>query len=777
MRLLVVSLLLATMVSCQRPASLGLWDTPHLAEVKSQLSTSAYYGEAYNQLVSRADSILALAPLSVMYKESVAPSGDRHDYLSQARYFWPNPATEDGLPYVNRDGETNPEIYRLDRYPLSLTAERIKTLALAYYLSDDQRYGDKAAELVDAWFLNPATRMNPHLEYAQMVPGQNNGKGRCYGLIDAYSLVEMLQALQLAQTSSMLPTEQDKALRQWIGQLAKWMIESPQGQEESMMANNHSMAYDAELAALLLYSGEKSQALEVLGRIDERILAQIDDNGHQPMELGRTLAYHYSQYNLGFVMDLMAMAREQGISLSEEAQRRVSEALRYLAQYVGHPAQWPYQQIDGWEKAEQTLLRHYYRAGRYLGLNDDYNEVYLGGRRLDLSDPFHLIYYQASTADDALVKAAYQLDHAYRLALPSLGEERSIPRSINTDGSLHKVDAGDWCAGFFAGELWQMYRYTHDPLWAERASLFTWPLEKAKHQRGTHDLGFVVNDSFGLGYELTGDTLYRDVVVEASHTLAERFNPEVGCIRSWDFNRDRWTYPVIIDNMMNLEMLYQATRHSGDSLFAQIADRHAMTTMAHHFRADKSSYHVVDYDPTTGDVRWQGTFQGATDDSYWSRGQAWGLYGYTMCYRFNPLPQYLEQAQGIASFIMSYDNLPSDSIYYWDMKAPSLLAGDTASTPRDASSAAITASALYELARYVEPTEAEQYVSYADGLLHALESDTYTSPRGDNHGFILLHSTGHHPGGSEIDTPINYADYYYLEALNRRASLPPPLSR
>ncbi|MCD8080256.1 MAG: glycoside hydrolase family 88 protein [Bacteroides sp.] len=310
-----------------------------------------------------------------------------------------------------------------------------------------------------------------------------------------------------------------------------------------------------------------------------------------------------------------------------------------------------------------------------------------------------------------------------------------------------------------------MYGYANENYWREQAVTYTWPLEEVKWHRGTHDLGFMVYCSFGKAYEFTAEQSYRDVVMQAAKTLSSRYNPQVKVIRSWDFNRHIWQYPVIIDNMLNLEMLFRATQFSGDSTYYQIAVDHANTTMKHHFRDDYSSYHVVDYDTLTGDVRLKGTHQGHADDSFWSRGQAWGMYGYTLCYRFTKDPAYLRQAEAITDFFYGLPDMPEDQIPYWDMKDPRI-----PNAPRDASAAAIFASGLYELSTYVSGEKAIRYRKLADTIVENLSTNYQPEP-GTTYGFLLLHSTGHHPGGDEIDVPIIYADYYYLEALTRKEAL------
>lgn len=334
----------------------------------------------------------------------------------------------------------------------------------------------------------------------------------------------------------------------------------------------------------------------------------------------------------------------------------------------------------------------------------------------------------------------------------------AAPRTL-VHGQLKLVPPQDWTSGFFAGELWMLYQYTKEDQWRQAAAKYTALLEREQFNGDTHDMGFKIYCSYGKGYALTQDTAYKQVIIQSARTLATRFNKTAGVIRSWDHHEDQWAYPVIIDNMMNLELLFAATRLSGDSTFYAIAVSHANTTLQHHFRSDNSSYHVLDYDTTTGRVISRTTHQGYADESAWARGQSWGLYGFTMCYRETKDTRYLQQAERIADFILKHPNLPADGIPYWDFNAP-----DIPNATRDASAAAILASGLYELSDY--SARGKQYRAAAGKILQQL-TKSYRSPIGENKGFILLHSTGHLPAGSEIDVPINYADYYYLEALLR----------
>jgi|GEM_PF-52913 len=337
------------------------------------------------------------------------------------------------------------------------------------------------------------------------------------------------------------------------------------------------------------------------------------------------------------------------------------------------------------------------------------------------------------------------------------------PRSLNEKGELIAVKRGDWTSGFFPGVLWYLYEYTKDDSWKQAASEHTAFIEEEQYNGKTHDMGFKIYCSVGNGYRLTNDRHYRKVIIQAAKTLATRFNPTVGCLRSWDHNSDKWDFPVIIDNMLNLELLFAATKLTGDSSFYKIAVSHANTTMKNHFRADYSTYHVIDYNPKTGAVQKKNTHQGYQDESTWARGEAWALYGYTMCYRETGDRRYLEQADHIAQWLFSHPNMPEDDIPYWDFDAPEI-----PNEPRDVSAATVIASALYELSTFSK--EKQQYLEKANKIVNNL-SQHYVSKAGENKGFILLHSTGSKPSGTEVDKPLSYADYYFLEALLRKKRL------
>lgn len=745
-------------------------DAQHLLYVKQHLSDPSY-AQAYKALRKQAEHDLVMKPLTVMSKDYIPSSGSKHDYVSLARYAWPDQTKPNGLPYMMRDGISNPELNKFDRNKLSDMTGAIYRLSLAYYFSENEKYAKKATELIHIWFLDKTTRMNPNLRYAQHIPGEADG--RCYGVIDAYSYVEMLDGVQLLEKSKSFTAKDSRKLKAWFSHFLKWLLSHPQAIEESDQKNNHAIAYDVQVAAYSLYTGNRKVFSDVLAYFPKRRIAtQIAPDGSQPHELRRTLAFGYSQYNLHHIIDLMLMVKHQGLDFHKYGicdEHSFFKAMDFLAPYMGKSVKlWPYQQISGWEEKQQEMACDFYRAYTLDESRKDYLHIYQQVKYRDWSDLFVLLYETPTKIDNAMVRANEQLRYALKCtaeARKTAKGDRITPRSIGKDGNLVLVGPKDWCSGFFAGTLWQMYQYSHEQYWRENAVSNTWLIESAKWHRGTHDLGFMIGDSFGKAYQLTEEQSYRDVILQAARTLCTRFSPKVGCIRSWDHNADKWKFPVIIDNMMNLEMLFEAYQLTGDKSFYDIAVSHANVTMKNHFRDDYSSFHVVDYDPVTGTVRSRVTHQGYSDDSFWSRGQGWALYGYTMCYRYTHDQRYLEQAKNVAKFLFSLKNMPEDGIFYWDMKDPAI-----PDAPRDASSAALVASAFYELQGYVDAELGRQYKAYADKIVNSL-IDHYQAPVGSNQGFLLLHSTGHKPGNSEIDVPINYADYFYMEALLRKALL------
>ena len=337
------------------------------------------------------------------------------------------------------------------------------------------------------------------------------------------------------------------------------------------------------------------------------------------------------------------------------------------------------------------------------------------------------------------------------------------PRTV-VDGIVRYVPAEDWTSGFFPGTMFYMYDLTNDKKWLDYGVKYTETLDSIKFLKWHHDVGFMINCSYGNALRVTNNEVYKDVIIEAAKSLSTRFRPTAGVIQSWDEDRGwqgkrGWMCPVIIDNMMNLEMLFEATKYSGDSTFYKIAVSHADATLANHFRKDWSCYHVVDYDKVKGGVRSKQNAQGYADESAWARGQAWAICGFTVCYRYTKDQRYLDLVKNIYNYVFNNKNLPSDLIPYWDFLAPNI-----PNEPRDASAAAIIASGLYEAAGYGLP----EYKETADKIMESLSSSAYLALVGTNGNFLLMHSTGSIPHGHEIDVPINYADYYFLEALTRK---------
>jgi len=350
------------------------------------------------------------------------------------------------------------------------------------------------------------------------------------------------------------------------------------------------------------------------------------------------------------------------------------------------------------------------------------------------------------------------------------GENCLNPVTLKKDGSVFYCNYADWRSGFFPGTIWYLYELTNDTYYLSLAKKYTSCIEDAKNLTWHHDLGFMVGCSFGNGYRLTKYENYKEVIIQAALSLSTRFRQPAGIIQSWDVIRGwqserGWECPVIIDNMMNLELLFEATRLSGDSSFYRIAVSHADRTLVEHFRPDGSCYHVVDFNLTDGTVRARQTAQGYANESVWSRGHAWAIYGFTACYRETGAQRYLDQALKTFSFLKNNKNMPADLIPYWDMDAPWI-----PNEPRDASSASCIASALYEISTFQLP-DANSYKLYADSIMNSLSSPAYRAALGTNGNFLLMHSVGSIPHNSEIDVPLNYADYYFVEALKRKKDL------
>ena len=368
-----------------------------------------------------------------------------------------------------------------------------------------------------------------------------------------------------------------------------------------------------------------------------------------------------------------------------------------------------------------------------------------------------LLNENTSFCSATLDKAELQLDD-FRKAYKN---PNKIPTSFS-DGKVNFITPMGWTSGFVAGSFWYMYEHNQDQSWLNTAVEWTNALEDMRFNRKTHDVGFIINNSFGNGVRLTGNESYPPILVSTAQTLMERYNPKIGATFSWSWGV--WEFPVIIDNMMNLELLFNASLATGDKTYYDAAVSHATVTMKHHFRDDFSSYHLVNYSRDTGLPLTKQTFQGITDDSSWARGQAWGAYGYTMVYRYTKDEKFLNHARNIVNYILTHKNMPEDLIPYFDYNAPD---DPEIEDYKDSSAASLLASALLELADYVEKDEAARYRKAAMTMLRTLSSPEYLAEKGENGHFLLKQATGNYPAGKELNSALNYGDYYYLEALNR----------
>lgn len=361
-----------------------------------------------------------------------------------------------------------------------------------------------------------------------------------------------------------------------------------------------------------------------------------------------------------------------------------------------------------------------------------------------------------------VLKTSIALAEKQYVQLEKALPDSMFPRSIDSSKRLVMNTSGWWTSGFFPASLWYLYELTGNQQMKDLAVKKSKAVQRESLNVSDHDIGFKIYCPFGNAFRITRDSSLIPIIIQAANTLKRRFDPRVGLIRSWGSINDKKEYLVIIDNMMNLELLFAATRFTKDSSYYKIAIAQADNTIKHHFREDGSSYHVLNYDPSTGNVLQKRTAQGLADSSAWSRGQSWGLYGYTVCYRETKDPKYLNQANKIAKYMINHPSMPKDGIPLWDMDVPV-----SPTTLRDASAAAIMASALLELSGYVSSKEKETYLDFATKIISNLSSSNYRTKMNESQNFLLNHSVGHLPANSEVDVPLSYADYYYLEAIYR----------
>ncbi len=347
---------------CAQPK---IWNMSSINEAKTLNSEAARY------LIREADKNLTTNIITVMDKPMTPPSGDKHDYMSMGRYWWPNPATADGLPYIRKDGVVNPEIDKLDRIPLGKAARNIYTLSLAFYLTNDEKYAAKAVENLSIWFLNKETKMNPNMNFGQTIPGRNEGRGRGEGVLDTYSFVEMLDGIELLKSSKKFIKADQEGLKAWFCNYLDWMLTSEIGQEENNAKNNHGTAFDIQVTRYALFVGKNDIAEKVIKEFPaKRLFKQIEPNGSQPLELARTTAFGYSVFNLTHFIDMAIMARSLNIDLfnaTSDDGRNLTKAIEFLVPYLGQPqSEFPYQQIRDWDKVQKELCWQLLRVDKYL---------------------------------------------------------------------------------------------------------------------------------------------------------------------------------------------------------------------------------------------------------------------------------------------------------------------------------------------------------------------------------------------------------------------------
>ena len=352
----------------------------------------------------------------------------------------------------------------------------------------------------------------------------------------------------------------------------------------------------------------------------------------------------------------------------------------------------------------------------------------------------------------------------YRNLIEHYKDTTMFPRSYEKN-KINFVSSEDWTSGFFPGILWYLYEYSGDENILSSARRWTNSLKEQCYNTSTHDIGFIINSSFGQGYRLTRDESYQKILNIAARSLASRYNGNIRCIKSLD-TFEGYKFPVLIDNMVNLEILYKAWRWNNDRSLYTIANEHALRTMEMHFKPDFSSFQIVDYNLNNFQPEFRGTFQGYADSSSWSRGQAWGLYGFILAFRETRDRVYLDQSIRIANYILGHDNFPGDCIPYWDFNSP-----DIPGTQRDAAAAAVLASAFIELSTYEEVENSQHFLVIAENIINSLASQGYIAGISECENFILKHCTGNMPGGREVDVPLIYGDYYFLEALMKYKNL------
>lgn len=327
-----------------------------LINLKQKKESLFKESKAYGELIRKAERELNQTIPSITDKEITAKTQNKQDYISIGRYWWPDSTKIDGLPYIRKDGKPNPELKNLDRQKIDRLTKGVNNLAYAYYFTDNEKYAHKAMEYLRLWFLNKNTRMNPHLQYAQVIRGYNNDNGRSEGIIDTYSFVNMIQSIKILEESSAMKPKEYNELKEWFSDFLNWLLTSDLGKLCSRAKNNHAVAYDVQVVAYALFVGREDLAKEVIAQFPEkRLHKQINPDGSQPYELERTLAMHYSIFNLNHILDFCSLAREVNTDIYSK-EKSISKATSYLINYLGkEKSDFPYQQINNWNECQERL--------------------------------------------------------------------------------------------------------------------------------------------------------------------------------------------------------------------------------------------------------------------------------------------------------------------------------------------------------------------------------------------------------------------------------------
>ncbi|AWG21941.1 hypothetical protein FFWV33_10595 [Flavobacterium faecale] len=367
--------IMLTFVACTgMQAQVAVWNMKSLDTAKANKEPEIA------MLIRDADKKLTQQLTTVVDKEMTPSSGDKHDYMSMGRYWWPDPIKADGLPYIRKDGVSNPEIEKLDRYPLGAFAKSIETLSLAYYVTGNEKYAQKAVDNLKIWFVNPDTRMNPNMNYGQTIPGIRNGLGRGEGVLDTYSFLEMLDGVELLKKSKSFLINDQEAVKQWFTAYVNWLLTAPVAKEEQEAKNNHGTAFDVQLARYALFIGNEDLTRKIVSDFPQnRLFSQIQPDGSQPLELERTTALGYSTFNLTHFLDMTKIGKVMGIDLLQAKSqdgRSIQKAIDFLIPFLNMSvSSFPYKQIKDWDEVREKLLWQMYRLDKMVE-KPLYKEVY-----------------------------------------------------------------------------------------------------------------------------------------------------------------------------------------------------------------------------------------------------------------------------------------------------------------------------------------------------------------------------------------------------------------